>query len=71
MEEILFVVDSSIITIDSTVLLFNLKDTAINRYGNEGISMFCEALLKEEINNPCRQVIILCCSWQLCFQGKD
>lgn len=62
MEDILFVLDSSIIAIDCTVLLFNLKDIAINRNGNEGVSMFCEALLKEEINNPCRQVIILCWS---------
>lgn len=62
MEDILFVLDSSIIAIDCTVLLFNLKDIAINRNGNEGVSMFREALLKEEINNPCRQVIILCWS---------
>lgn len=62
MEEILFVLDSSIIAIDCTVLLFNLKDIAINRNGNEGVAMFREALLKEEINNPCRQVIILCWS---------
>lgn len=62
MEEILFVLDSSIIAIDCTDLLFNLKDIAINRNGNGGVSMFRGALLKEEINNPCRQVIILCWS---------
>jgi hypothetical protein len=61
-EEILFALGSSIITIDCAVLLFNLRDIAINRNGNEGISMFHEALLKEEINNPCRQAIILCWS---------
>lgn len=51
-------------------LIIHLEDTTINRNGNEGISLFREALLKEEINNTCRQVIILVGHDSDAFRGR-